>query len=81
MFVNLRISELAMHEWDIRSSLEPSFHLWVESLPLFMECVPALRGFYPGIPLSTPMRYRFVLVGPAASTQDILVAGEIHAPD
>jgi uncharacterized protein (TIGR03083 family) len=76
MFVNLRISELAMHEWDIRSRLDPTFHLWGESLPLFMERVPALRGFYPGAPLSTPIRYRFALTGPAASTQDILVEGE-----
>jgi uncharacterized protein (TIGR03083 family) len=75
MFVSLRISELAMHEWDIRSSLDPSFHLWGESLPVFMERVPALRGFRPGAPLSLPIRYRFVLTGPAASTQDILVEG------
>ena len=76
MFVDLRISELAMHEWDIRSPLDPDFHLWAESIPLFMERAAALRGFYPGAPLSTPIRYRFALTGPSASTHDIIVEGE-----
>ena len=75
-FVNLRITELAMHEWDMRYSLDPSFNLVAESIPVFMERVPALRGFRVGAKLSTPIRYRFELSGPEASTYDIVVEGD-----
>jgi uncharacterized protein (TIGR03083 family) len=75
-FVNLRITELAMHEWDIRYSFDPSFNLVAESIPVFMERVPALRGFRAGAKLSTPIRYRFEVSGPESNTYDIFVEGD-----
>jgi hypothetical protein len=76
-FVNLRMTELAMHEWDIRYSLDPSFNLVAESIPVFMERVPALGGFRASAKLPTPIRYRFALSGPEPSVYDIIVEGDI----
>ena len=61
-FVNLRLIELAMHGWDIRSRLEPPARLPTDSLPVFMEVISGLIsrwGFLPASRLPTPIRYRF----------------------
>lgn len=64
-----------MHDWDIRSRLEPSAHLSAESLPIFMETVPrTLHGrVLPDARLSGPVCARFVLTGMAASSMDLVV--------
>ena len=49
------ISEMAMHEWDIRFQLEPEAHLSDESLPVLMESTPRLRQFKPGPKLCSPL--------------------------
>ena len=41
-FVDLRLTELAMHGWDIRSSLEPEAHLPAESMPAFVDVIRRL---------------------------------------
>ena len=77
-FMNLRVFELAMHGWDIRSRLEPSAHLSAESLPILIDMVPGLLGwaFRPGPRLPSPVRYRFELTGTGASNSDIVVEGD-----
>jgi uncharacterized protein (TIGR03083 family) len=77
-FVDLRMFELALHGWDIRSSLEPEAHLSAESLPTLMGLIPPLIGwsFWSGARLPAPIRYRFHLTGPGASNSDIVVAGD-----
>ena len=77
--LDLRISELAMHGWDIRSRLEPEAHLSDESLPVFMAMVPGQLTrwvFRPGPRLPVPIRYRWKLTGPGASNSDIVVDGD-----
>lgn len=77
-FLDLRMFELALHGWDIRSSLEPEAHLSAESLPILIGLIPQLIGwgFWSGSRLPSPIRYRFHLTGPGASHSDILVAGD-----
>lgn len=77
-FLALRMFELALHGWDIRSSLEPAAHLSDESLPIVIGLIPQLLGwsFWAGSRLPLPIRYRFDLTGPGASHSDIFVAGD-----
>jgi hypothetical protein len=77
-FLDLRMFELALHGWDIRSSLEPEAHLSDASLPVLMGLIPQFIGwlFWAGSRLPSPIRYRFHLTGPGASTSDIIVAGD-----
>jgi uncharacterized protein (TIGR03083 family) len=77
-FLDLRLFELALHGWDIRSRLEPEAHLSDESLPVLMGLIPQFIGwiFWSGSRLPSPIRYRFHLTGPGASTSDIVVEGD-----
>jgi uncharacterized protein (TIGR03083 family) len=75
-FVSMRAQDLTMHDWDIRSQLDPAAHLLAESFPLFLARIPTLGSFRPGAKLPTPIRYRFALTGPGASSHDILVEGD-----
>lgn len=77
-YIDLRITELAVHEWDMRSKLEPSAHLSAEALPAIMDLIPVFlvgRLFQPGSSLSAPVRYRFELTGTTPGWHDILAGG------
>ena len=80
-FLPTFIAELAVHEWDIRSSLEPSPSLSVASLPALMEKLPSNRRPW-SIPFQAkstsfgPIRYSFELKGVAAGRRDIVVEGD-----
>ena len=81
-FLPTLISELALHEWDIRSTLEPSPPVSQESMSVLMEKLPSNRSrpwsiSFPDIKdIPGPIRYRFELTGEAGGTQDILVEGD-----
>ena len=77
-FLDLRMFELALHGWDIRSRLGPEAHLSDESLPVLMGLVSQLIGwsFWSGSRLPAPIRYGFHLTGPGASHSDIVVEGD-----
>ena len=78
-FVDLRISELAMHSWDIRSPLDADARLSPDTLPTFMDMGPtvALRwGFQPGPRLPRPLRYRFQVDGAELVHTDIIIDGD-----
>ena len=75
-YVDLRLAELIVHKWDIRSRLEGSAHLPEECLPAMMDAISALIVGYlfnPGSKLNTPVRYRFELTGAVSSRHDIVV--------
>jgi uncharacterized protein (TIGR03083 family) len=80
-FLPTFIAELAVHEWDIRSSLEPSPSLSVESIPILMEKLPSNRRPW-AIPFQSrgtphgPIRCRFELTGVAGGRRDIVVEGD-----
>ncbi len=78
-FLDMRIAELAVHGWDIRSRLEPSAHLSAESLPALMDVIQVWWVgwlFQPGSQLPAPVRYRFEMTGAVPSRNDILVEGD-----
>ena len=77
-FVSLRVQELAVHGWDIRSSRDKSAELWEESLPVLVGKVPRwLRtAFRPGLGLPTPVRFRFDVSEPVPVQEDVLVTGD-----
>lgn len=75
-YVDLRLGELIVHDWDIRSKLEASAHLPEECLPAMVDVISAfIVGvlFNPGSKRNTPVRYRFELTGAVPSSHDILV--------
>jgi uncharacterized protein (TIGR03083 family) len=79
-FIDLRLKELAVHEWDIRAALEPEAHVSPASLPAIMTTISesiasgSLRwAFWSGPYLTTPVRYRFVVTGLGPSKPDIIV--------
>jgi uncharacterized protein (TIGR03083 family) len=78
MVVDLRLTELVMHGWDIRSRFEPEAHLAPESLPAFLALMTgAFRwAFWPGARRSAPVRYRFEVTGPIPLKTDIVVEGD-----
>ena len=81
-FLNLRITELIVHEWDIRSRLEPAAVLSEQSLPSIMEMFPVFvvgRLFNPGSRLTITVRFRFELTGPVSGSHDIVAGGDAKA--
>lgn len=80
-FVALRVQELAVHGWDIRSGIDSSAVLSEEPLALLAARVPRwLRtAFMPGAGLPLPVRYRFDVAGPVEIKEDVVVnAGEFR---
>ena len=75
-YIDLRLAELAIHEWDIRSKIDASAHLSSECLPAIMDLMPGFvvgRLFRPGHKHSTSACYRFELTGALPGRHDIVV--------
>ena len=77
-YVDLRIQELAVHDWDIRSAIELQAHLAPESTRVLVDMTPAWldMSFRPGTKLASPVVYRFQVVGTAPSRHDVVVQGD-----
>ena len=60
-YVELRIQELAIHDWDIRSALEPEAALDSESVPVLLDMSPRWLGmcFRPSARLEKPVVFGF----------------------
>ncbi len=74
-YVDLRLTEMVVHEWDIRSVLEPSAHLPQEGLPANIDLLPGFvvgRFYQPGSTITEPTRFRFALTGPVQGGYDIV---------
>lgn len=79
-FLPTIVQELAIHEWDIRSTLEASPVLSGPCIPVLMEKIPGGRRpwslpFPTGPTSPRSIRYRFQLTGPEAGARDIIVKG------
>ena len=77
-YLNLRLTELIVHEWDIRSRLEEATVMSAESLPSIMEMFPVFvvgRLFDPGANMPVSARFRFELTGTVAGSHDIIAGG------
>jgi uncharacterized protein (TIGR03083 family) len=82
-FVDLRFKELALHQWDIRSVLEPDAAVvpgsWPSMLVLITESLASgsLRwAFWGGPAMTQPVRYRFEVLEPTLFRADIVVEGD-----
>src|SRR5262249_33565087 len=76
--VHAGVFELAIHGWDIRSTLEPPAHLSPDALTVLPDYFAAcLHWFFlPGARLPTPIRYRFAFTGRLNSTWDMVIEGD-----
>ena len=82
-FIDLRLKELALHEWDIRSPLNPDARLSRECLPSIMILLANSLAsgslpwaFWQGPSLSDPVRYRFDVTLPVPMRVCIAVSGD-----
>ena len=77
-FANLRVFELALHHWDIRSKLESPADLSTNGQTSFVDLIPEYVGWFfnPYTRLPQPVRYRFPLMGAVSNSIDILVDGD-----
>ena len=78
-FLALSVQELAIHGWDIRSRLEPVFHLSPESVAVLVQHTPRRlgrphRAVFPLPPeFPGPVRFRWELRGAVVDTHDVIV--------
>jgi uncharacterized protein (TIGR03083 family) len=78
-FLALSVQELAIHGWDIRSRIEPDFHLSAESVAVLVQHAPRRLArpqravFSLPAGLSIPVRYRWELRGAVIDAYDIVV--------
>ena len=75
-----RIAELTMHGWDIRSRLEPDYHLSDGAVIALLDTVDraARRAFRPDPSLTgQPLRFRFVINHPEPRTMDLVLSDDV----
>jgi hypothetical protein len=75
----MRLTELAMHAWDIQSALDPAVALFPDSFPVFMERIPGMVSLLrvrPGARRLVPLRCRFALTGAVPSQYDMIMAAD-----
>ena len=76
--LEMRISELTMHAWDVRSELEPDYHLSPLSVHVLCDTVPRAirRAFRPDPEIDSALRYRFNLIDLSDKSQDVIVTSD-----
>jgi uncharacterized protein (TIGR03083 family) len=64
-YVELRIQELAIHDWDIRSAFDSNAGLDPDCVPVLLDMSPRWLGmcFRPSAPLAKPVNYGFDVGG------------------
>ena len=75
-YLNLRLAEMAVHEWDIRSRLEPSAKMPDAVMPAVLDLLPGFvvgRLFRPGSQIAEQSRFRFNLTD--GGSHDIVAGG------
>ena len=76
--LDMRLSELTMHAWDIRSVLDDRYHLSDGSVIVLIETVDRAirRAFRPDQSTGNQIRYRFIMEHPISVDKDIVMAPE-----
>jgi uncharacterized protein (TIGR03083 family) len=76
--IDIRLTEVAMHGWDIRASFDPQATLSEDALPALLQTIPRAvrRAFRPDANRTRPVRYRFHMTKPVAATMDILLSAD-----
>jgi hypothetical protein len=77
-YVGIRLQELTIHGWDIRSAFDAAATLSENPLPVLVGIAQRwlTNTFRPEPGLTAPLRYRFDVSGPARLQQDVLVSQE-----
>ena len=82
-FIELRLKELGVHQWDIRAALEPGAHLSTATFAAIVATISesiasgSLRwAFWSGPSPAAPVRYRFAITGPGPSKPDLVIDGQ-----
>ena len=75
-YVGLRLQELAIHGWDMRTAFDEAAALSERPLPVLVGLAQRWLSntFHPVPRLAVPVRYRFDVSGPAPLRQDVLVS-------
>jgi uncharacterized protein (TIGR03083 family) len=75
-YVGVRLQELTIHGWDIRSAFDAAATLSEPPLPVVVDRAQRWlsNAFRPVPGLSTPIRYRFDVSRPVAVRHDVLVS-------
>lgn len=78
VLLDMRISELGMHAWDIFSRFDPEYRLSAAIVPVLLDTVPRAvrRAFRPDPALTRPLRFRFRLDRPAPAVYDLIFGKE-----
>ena len=73
---DIRIAELAMHEWDLRWAFDRNVALAADSLPGLVSASgrAVRRAFRPDPGRTRPVGYRFALSGAAAEEVDVILS-------
>ena len=76
--LDIRISELTMHAWDIRWPVDAGYHLSDDSIRVLMQTVDRAvrRAFRPDDELHRQIRYRFEVMGPFEAAYDVVMAAQ-----
>jgi hypothetical protein len=76
-FVDLRLMELYVHGWDMRSRLEPPAHLPPESWPVLLDLLPHFLSYMvvPASQEAEERRYRFAVTEGVADARDVVMEG------
>jgi uncharacterized protein (TIGR03083 family) len=77
-YVGLRLQELVIHGWDMRTAFDATATLSERPLPVLVGLAQRWLSntFHPVPQLAAPVRYRFDVSGPAPLRQDVLVSQE-----
>jgi uncharacterized protein (TIGR03083 family) len=73
-YVGIRLQELTIHSWDIRSAFDAAAAVSEPPLPILVPQAQRwlTNTFRPASHLTAPVRYRFDVSGPAPVRQDVL---------
>ena len=76
--LDMRISELTMHAWDVCSQFDPDYRLSDGSVPVLMDTVnrAARRAFRPDPTIPAPQIYRFAIADPIEAVYELVIANE-----
>ena len=78
VMLDMRISELSMHAWDVCSRFDPDYRLSDGSVRVLMDTVPRAvrRAFRPDPSLTSPLRFRFGIDRPVGTAYNLIFSAE-----
>ncbi len=77
-YVDLRIQELTIHDWDVRSAFDPEAGLDPDCVGPLLDIAPMWLGmtFRPGPKVAAPLAYGFDLIGLPDRSHQVVVDGD-----